>query len=301
VPDEEQAQEQPAQPIEVLKRLLRATIKEQRELAGLTQAEAANRVLWSLSKIIRQELGQVTPSPADVHFLLDNYGSDREVINYAVDLATQARRPDPWSEFRDVVSPSYLELVSVEGAASIIMKYEPSLVPGLLQLESYARALLMDWNLSEEEINQLWRLRGRRQELLDREDCPELQFIVGEAAFCRPIGGEQVMREQIEHLKNLAKEKKIRLQLLPFGAGAHPGMGKSFTILQFRNPVIGDMLYLEDPDDLTIVHGDSNKLAKYTERFFDLTELALPVDKFASAVAIIADYRFRRAPDDTEG
>jgi hypothetical protein len=134
-------------------------------------------------------------------------------------------------------------------------------------------------------------VRLRRQALLDSPDCPELDFIIGEATVSRPVGGKQVMLEQIERLKEVARHERVTLQLLDFAAGAHRGMGSAFTLLQFADPDLPDLVYLEGTEKETIIRDDREAIRRYGERFVELKEMCRP-DRLDEQLDEIARYRF---------
>lgn len=261
----------------------------------MTQKAAADRVLWSLSKLVRLESGVAQPAPADVRVLLLEYGVDEKRVAEVVDIAKASRNPDEWEPYKEDISAAALSLFANESAAEVIEKFEPTLIPGLLQTEEFATGLLRAWKFPESKIKKLVEARMRRQELLESPDCPRLDFIIGEAAVSRPIGGNAIMLGQLEKLKTMAAHKNIRLRLLPFSKGAHVGMGSAFTILQFRDPDLPDLVYLESIDKESTVRDDKEEVAKYNERFVDLGELAGTPEQFASQLDDIAGYRFRQA------
>jgi hypothetical protein len=273
---------------EVLKRLLRSALRQERERAQLTQKAAADHVLWSLSKLIRIETGPKPASPADVRVLLLEYGVPEERVAELVALARAARQPDQWAQYKDVYSDAALSLFANEAAAKVIEKYEPSLIPGILQTPEYAKALLTALGTPADQLQRKLEVRLRRQELLDAPDCPDLDFIIGEAAVARPAGSSRIMREQIAHLKKLSERDNITLQLLPFAAGVHQGIGLSFTIVEFKDTRLPDLLYLESVDKESVTRDDPEALNRYSERFLDLKDLASPSDDFGPALDGIA-------------
>jgi hypothetical protein len=136
--------------------------------------------------------------------------------------------------------------VGLEAAASVIRTYQIQLVPGLLQTEAYARALIRQGSAaSEEEIGRRGELRASRQEILRRPDAPQLWAVVDEGALRRPVGSPQVVREQLAYLVEMAAHPAVTLQILPFSTGAHPAMGGPFTILRFAEPDLADVVYIE--------------------------------------------------------
>jgi hypothetical protein len=129
----------------------------------------------------------------------------------------------------------------------MIRSYEAQFVPGLLQTEEYMRAVIRGAHLDEssEEVERRIALRMARQVLLTQEHAPRLWAVVDEGALRRPVGGPDVLRVQLERLIEAAKLPNVRLQVLPFAAGAHPAMVGAFSILRFPEPELPDVVYLE--------------------------------------------------------
>jgi transcriptional regulator with XRE-family HTH domain len=268
-----------AETVEVKKRRLRTALRQARSDAKMTQKTAAAELVWSTSKIVRIEQGTVPVTPTDTRVLLQLYNVPDDTLEELVELAKAAREDKGWSGFSDVLSQPSLELVGSEPTAKVIYKFEPSVIPGLFQTQEYARALLRALGNSEYQIKRRLDLLEQRQRLLDSPVHPDLNFILGEAALSRPAGGEDVMREQAAHLLDIAKINGVSVHLLPFAAGVHPGIGTAFTVLQFDDPELSDMLYLENPDRQSVNRDNEEEIDKYLERFVELQDLA---DKFGS-------------------
>jgi transcriptional regulator with XRE-family HTH domain len=219
-----------------------------REQRGITAETAADAIRGSHSKISRMEHGRVGFKERDVADLLTLYGvTDGEERAALLNLARESNTPGWWHAFSDIL-PTWLEsYIGLEAAASIIRTYQIQFVPGLLQTEGYAHALLRTGypNVSEEEIARRSDLRLSRQDILGRPGAPQLWAVVDEGALRRPIGGSEVMREQIEHLIKMTDHPAVTLQILPFGVGGHSGGGGPFTILRFAEPDLRDVIYIE--------------------------------------------------------
>jgi transcriptional regulator with XRE-family HTH domain len=273
---------------EVKRRRLRVALRQERDAANLTQKEAAEALDWSVSKIIRIEQGAVAVTVTDLRTLLDIYKvTDEKREAELVELARGSRN-QAWSEYKDIYSPAARTLFGNEAAAKIIYKYEPTFVPGVLQTEEYARALLLGLGHGEDEIDRIVEVRLGRQELLDRDPPPRLQFILGEAAVSRAVGGRGVMRHQLDKLKELAERPGISLQVLPFSVGAHPRMGEAFTILEFADD-LDDLLYLENADRESTSRESTSReepelISDYRRDFVALQDLASEADNFADVI-----------------
>jgi len=218
-----------------------------RESRGISAEQAAEVIRGSHSKISRMEHGRVGFKERDVGDLLTLYGvTDSEERAALLNLAKEANTPGWWHAYSDIL-PTWLEpYVGLEAAASIIRTYQIQLVPGLLQTEAYARALIGQGSAaSEEEIARRGELRASRQEVLRRPDAPQLWVVVDEGAVRRPVGSKEIVREQLKYLIEMADHPAVTLQILPFSAGAHSAMGGPFTILRFAEPDLADVVYIE--------------------------------------------------------
>jgi len=278
---------------EVMRRLLKAMLRHERVASGLTQTQVAEALDWSLSKIIRIESGAVGLSTTDLRALLDLYKiTDEDRRSELLELARGSRKQS-WSEYSDVYSAAARTLFAYEAAAKIIYKYEPTFIPGLFQTEEYATAILQGAGHSENEIERMIKGRLERQELLDQNVRPQLEFILGEAAVSRAVGGPRVMAHQLERLEELAARPGISLQVLLFEAGAHPRMGEAFTILEFADENLDDLVYLENAGRDTVSRDDVEVTSAYRRDFYALQKLATPSKDFAVEIGKIAAIRLK--------
>jgi hypothetical protein len=161
--------------------------------------------------------------------------------------------------------------------ASVIRQWEPLFVPGLLQTEEYARAVLRFVNgFGEDATEQAWAVRQHRQEAVhERADPPEMVFLVDEAAVRRHVGRtDPTMVRQLQRLKEYAAEPNIDVRITRFDAGAHPGMNGNFILLEFDEADINDLVHLESINDITI-NEDAEQIGGYLDRFGGIEKLAL--------------------------
>jgi transcriptional regulator with XRE-family HTH domain len=218
-----------------------------RESRGITAEQAAEAIRGSHSKISRMEHGRVGFKERDVADLLTLYGvTDSEERAALLNLARQANTPGWWHAYADIL-PHWLEpYIGLEAAASVLRTYEVQFVPGLLQTEGYARALIQQGSATtEEQVARRIELRVSRQDILHGPNPPQLWAVVDEGALRRPVGGKDVFREQLKHLIEMAEHPAVTLQILPFTAGPHSAMGGPFTILRFAEPDLHDVVYIE--------------------------------------------------------
>jgi len=218
-----------------------------REARGISAEQAAEAIRGSHSKISRMEHGRVGFKQRDVSDLLTLYGvTDAEERAALLSLTREANTPGWWHAYSDVL-PSWVEAyVGLEAAATVLRTYEVQFVPGLLQTEEYARALIrLGSAVGDSEVDRRTELRISRQEIIRSANPPQLWAVVDEGALRRPVGSRDVVRRQLEHLITVAEHPAVTLQILPFTAGPHSAMGGPFTILRFAEPDLHDVVYIE--------------------------------------------------------
>jgi transcriptional regulator with XRE-family HTH domain len=219
-----------------------------REAAGITPEQAAYEIRASRSKISRMENGLVRFKERDITDLLTLYGiTDEQIRGRLVTLARQANTPGWWSKYGDIMADWFESYLGLETAASVIRTFELQFVHGLFQTEDYARAvtLLGHTAAPADEIDRRVSLRLKRQDLLTSTNPPQVWSVLDEGALRRPVGGRQVMRAQLKHLAEVARMRRVSIQIVPFHRGGHAAAGGSFTVLRFSEPEVPDVVYLE--------------------------------------------------------
>lgn len=219
-----------------------------RERAGLKREEAARVLRVAPATIRRMETAEVALKIPYLQLLLKAYGVPEDEAELFVQLAEEANLPGWWQRFHDILPGWFSMYVSLEGAAALIRSYEPHFVPGLLQTEDYARAVLRSGAIgqtSPEDIERHVALRMQRQELLTRPDAPRFWAVMDETALRRQVGGPEVMRAQIDKLLEATKLAHVTLQVAPFANGPHPGTYGPFVLFRFAMSELPDMVYSE--------------------------------------------------------
>jgi uncharacterized protein DUF5753 len=193
------------------------------------------------------ELGRVGFKERDVADLLTLYGiTDERERGAILALARRANVPGWWHPYRDILPSWFERYLSLEQASGAIRTYEPQLVPGLLQTQECARAVIQLGNpgASADDIERRVALRMKRQKVLIQPGAPNLWAVVDEAALWR-LDGRSAMQEQIRHLIEIADLANVTLQVIPLYSGAHAAVGGPFSILRFSEPDLPDIVYLE--------------------------------------------------------
>jgi hypothetical protein len=261
----------------VLGHLLRSL----RKAAGIDAEAAGRSIRSSEAKISRMERAQVTCKLDDVMDLLALYGV-RDVPTRAgfEEMVRIAREPGWWHRFDGVLPDWAGKLIGLQEAASTIRTYEVQLVPGLLQTSAYTEALVRQAYpmASPEEVEDRIELRRTRQLVLAREDAPRLWAVLDEAVLHRPMGGEQVMRDQLRHLMAMAQLDHVTVQIAPFNRPGCIAGGFPITHLRFDLPALPDVVYLEQLQDAEYL--DKPEATQHYRRVLDsLAQAALtPLD-----------------------
>jgi transcriptional regulator with XRE-family HTH domain len=219
-----------------------------REQAGLTYEQAAMTLDVTHATIRRMEKAEVGLKILYVEKLLRSYGlDDQEEIDQFLDLVRKANQPGWWHRYRDVLADWFSAYVSLEGAATLIRAYEPHYIPGLLQTEDYARAVLRAGlpTATGQDIDRLVAVRMERQSLLTRPDPPLLWVVLDETVLRRPVGPPQVVNAQLDRLMEAVALPNVTLQIMPFAAGPHPAMYGPFYIFRFEGSELPNIVYSE--------------------------------------------------------
>lgn len=275
----------------VRRRQLIAELKRLREAARMTQEEVAERLDWHHTKIFRIETGRTGPHPNDVRVMLDIYGvSDAEQREGLVQLAKDARKRGWWYSYRDVLPSRYEFFIGLEQEAASISTFELSIVPGLLQTEDYARALVRGGplQLTADEIQRRIEVRMSRQQILATKNRPHLWAIMDEAVIRREVGGPAVMRDQLNKLIEAGEQTRTTIQIVPYSVGAHPGVVGSFIIVGFHEPGEIDVVYMETIGGSLSVD-KAEEVQHYATAFDHLRAVALSPDDSRAMLLAAAD------------
>jgi hypothetical protein len=252
----------------------------------MTVDQVAEQLLCSSSKVSRMETGQRGATQRDVRDLCDLYGvSGEDERAQLMELAREGKRQGWWQPY----ALPYTTYVGLEQEAASLKVYQSAAVPGLLQTDSYTRAIhkVGIIRLPDEVIEERVKERRERQQCLTRVNPPTVEIILDEAVLCRPVGGSHAMREQLDRIATVAEYPNVTLQVLPFKIGAHPAMESDFTILSFDTQAatvvyvegLSGYMYLERPADIE----------RYHEVFERLRGMASSPDDSAEMIAKIRE------------
>lgn len=250
-------------------------VKLFRDKANLTQQALADAVGYSYEQVASIEQGR-RPAKAAFTDAAETVLMAGGVLAALQDDVDRAKLPAFFQDFA---------LIETEAVSRF--SYDPLLVPGLLQTEAYARELFAGHcpQLSEETIEQHVEARLNRQKLLTRRPVAELSFIVGEAALRNPLESVEVMRGQLQHLLQQAKQRNLEVQVMLTVRGFHPGLNGPMVLLEtLEHRQVG---YIESQETGVVV-SDPARVSAFGLRYGKLRSQALNVDESARFIERVA-------------
>ncbi|WP_406357965.1 helix-turn-helix domain-containing protein [Streptomyces sp. NBC_01635] len=247
-----------------------------REQAGLTQQALAEAIDYSLEQVGSVEQGR-RPAKAAFTDAAERVLGAGGALRVLQEDADRAKLPLFFQDF-----------ALLESEAVSRFSYDPMLIPGLLQTEEYAQALLGAHfpPLDEETIEQRVAARLARQALLTRKSPPMVfVFIVEESAIRRVVGSPEVMRGQLRHLLKCSTMRNVALQIMPTGRGAHSGLNGAMVLLESTDR--GQYVYLE-VQDIVSVRSDRHEVSEFWMRHGMLRTQALNTEESSRLIERIA-------------
>ena len=256
----------------VRRRELGALLRKLRLEKGLTVEQAAAQLLFSMSKLSRIETGHGVATARDIRDLCALYGVTEEAERERLTSLAREGKQSGWWQSYDLDFSTY---VGLEAAATELRYYQSTIVPGLLQTADYARAMIEVSvpRLTPERMDELIEVKLTRQHVLSRAEPLRLWAVLDEAALHRVVGGPAVMAAQLGRLAQATGHPNVTVQVIPYGAGAHPAMDSTFNILEFGSSV-PSVVYVEGLVGW-IYLDRSTEIARYQQVFEFLCSLAL--------------------------
>ena len=261
----------------VFRRRVRMALRKARSEAGISQGDVAERLAWSLSKVQRIEIGEVTVSVTDLRALADLYGGFTPEQFAGLVAAARIARRSRWSiapEYRESLTPAMIDLMGYEAHARRIDVYQPVLVPGVLQTSEMADFILGYWqgvlNPEQGRIRHEVRML-RRSQVIERGDAPAYRLVLDESVLSRVIGGRALMAEQLQALEKFAEMSRVHIRVLPLAEGGLMGLLGPFTLVELDDDAV---IYRETWSTDEIVD-DPKAVADHSGYFAAMWENAL--------------------------
>lgn len=269
------------------RRRLRFALRNAREASQLTQAEVAERLEWSVSKVNRIENGEVTISATDLRALLALLEvTDAPTVELLTSYARTARRRGWWddADVRPHLTTALRQLIQYEAEATAIRSFQPTLIPGPLQTPDYARAVLEFWSEVPAETRTVrQKIRAERHSrVFDQPDRPDYLLLLDESVVLRQVGGPMVMAEQLRSIVAMIRSGALLARVVPLIDGAMIGQAGGFTILDLDDE--SAVLYREIGLDDDIIRDDRVAVEHYRRTFERMWAIALTPEE---SVALI--------------
>jgi transcriptional regulator with XRE-family HTH domain len=279
----------------VRRRRLAAELRRLRERAGFTGEQVAERLGWSGSKVSRIETSKLGVKEADLRLLLELYRVGEPRRSEVLALAREPAKPASVENAAIAAYPAgYAEFAYAEAEAVSIWNWEPQVVPGLLQTESYAREVMRGWftmfRLPPAELEARVAERMRRQQLLTRDLPPSFSAVIDESVIRRRFGDHAIMRGQLDRLAESSSLANVEVRVLPL-AGYHPIGAGTFIYMQFSQQYdvpFHDIVTVEQLDREYLIE-DAADTNKYRVTFERLQAEALEPDESLDLIARIAE------------
>jgi transcriptional regulator with XRE-family HTH domain len=276
----------------VRRRELGALLRALRNEKGLTVEQVAERLMCSASKVSRMETGHGLAAPRDIRDLCDLYEvTDKAQRDRMMQLARESQQQGWWQSY-DLDFGTY---VGLEADAIAIRRYQSTIVPGLLQTPDYARVVheVVIPEIDRQRVDELVKVRMTRQKLLTQDPALRFWVVLDEAVLHRVVGGPVVMSAQLDKLIRVTDLPNVTIQVIPFGAGAHPAMDSTFSMLDFSGPV-PSVVYVEGLVGWIYIDNQRD-IARYQEVFERLCTIALNPKESVDLIARIGA-QHRSAP-----
>ncbi|MEU0536169.1 DUF5753 domain-containing protein, partial [Amycolatopsis tolypomycina] len=239
--------------------------------------------------LYRIETAKAKPQKRTLVALLNLYGVDQGQRDYLLALLKDAGVQGWLRPYHSELPEEYTAYISFEREAQSVRNYESLFLPGLLQTEDYARAVIRGVlpAATDEQVEDRVRARMERQPLLTKDKPLKLWAVVDEAALRRVVGGPAVMAAQLRQLAELASAPNITLQVIRFGAGAHPGMPGQFILLDFADPADTDLIYIDSMAGDLFLESEAD-ISRYRSIFDNLVAVALSPNDSVSLITELA-------------
>lgn len=258
-------------------RRLGAELRKLRVSAGLSGEQAAVILAADRARISNIETGRIDVSRNRLYKVLQEYGCPPGPYFDGLMAMAQERGKGWWDEFSDTIGPAARDLAELESRSAMLRTHEPLVIPGMLQTEEYARAVLEATEGATQRITRYAQFRLSRQRVLTGDSPVTYRAVIHEAALHTHVGGAPVMRRQLLRLIEVSRLPNVMIQVYPFEAGIYSAHTQSFVIYG-GTAIELDTVYLEHPMSSLFLQ-DVAQLDEYAKMFERLSALALsPVD-----------------------
>lgn len=274
-----------------------------KEKSGVGDVEAAKHLGCATTKIHRIMTMTSKPRPGDVSLLAEIYGAGPDLARVLLDLARNLGKKGDWSSYEGIYSESLRLRLDLERSSTTIRQHQTEIVPGILQCESYMRAVheAPTPAATKANVDDVVKARLDRQSVLTQPDQPpKVSFVLSESCLRRTYGEASVMSEQMQYLLKVGKRPNVQLQVLPFdNTSPVTYVAMNFALLHVPGPGIAaplDFAYVEQYDDSRYLDGH-DQVAAYEQLWGYLQAAALGPVESADFIGKVADEYESTSPE----
>ncbi|WP_103532485.1 helix-turn-helix transcriptional regulator [Streptomyces sp. SM11] len=274
----------------VRKKRLGSELRRLREESGVSLQQAGETIDGDKTKMSRIENGRQGLRPLELKTLLDMYQVDLPMREALLALQRQSKQKGWWSQHSDKLKPDFQERLTLESDAVRIYAYQSVVVPGLLQIDAYAEAVIRGTGskrMTDEEVRTLVDLRLARQAIFDRDDAPQYLCILDESVLHRQVGGPAVTAAQLRNLVEASDRPGIAVQVIPYAQGAYVGMDGPFTVYSYPDPMELDVVGLDNLDGGLYLE-ETGAVENYRSAFDQLRAAALSSRQSMDVISRVA-------------
>ncbi|GAB3432373.1 helix-turn-helix domain-containing protein [Actinophytocola sediminis] len=266
-----------------------AELRRLRSAANLSRDDVSERTGLNTVTLYRIERARTRPQLRTLVALLDLYGAGKQHREYLLNLCRDATIPGWLRQHHAALPEEYAAYISFEDEAHCVRNYVSLFVPGLLQTEDYARAVIRGVlpTATEDEVEDRVSARMGRQAVLIKDSPLKLWAVLDEAALHRVVGGPEVMLGQLDHLASAVNAPNITCQVIRYSGGAHPGMPGQFSILEFADPMDTDLIYIDSMAGDFFLESD-DEISRFRASFDTLVAVAASPNDSVSLIADLA-------------
>ncbi|MFE7119353.1 helix-turn-helix domain-containing protein [Streptomyces sp. NPDC057654] len=261
----------------VRRKRLGSELRRLREAAAVSLQTAGQHIDGDKTKMSRIENGRQNIRPLELKALLTYYQvKDEALVAALLALHRQSKQAGWWQQYGDALKPDFQERLTLEADAVRLGAFQTMVVPGLLQTEDYAEAVMRGAgsSASTDQIAELVRLRMERQAVFERAEPPQYICILDEAVLHRRVGGRKVMIAQLRKLIELNERPLLSIQIVEYEQGSYAGIDGSFTLYTYPDPMELDIVGLDYLDGALYLEDDA-PVERYRTAFDQLRAVAL--------------------------
>ena len=252
-------------------------IEFRRTQAGLTKRELAEKLGFADSYVGQVELCKNLPSD-EFAAALDTFFKTDGLFLRLLERINETRH-------LTVIPPGFSEYLGYEARADFVRNFSPTLVPGLLQIEEYARTVL-GANQIPGMVDGLVQERLKRQDVFKGDSPPRTWFIMDEMVLRRIVGSRQVMHQQLASIAAFAERPTNMVHIVPFDVGFHDGLGGMFTILGFEDGT--SVAYTESGGEGILI-SDPSRVTRHVVRYDLVRGHALGAEASQAMIAAVME------------